>query len=612
VQRTLLYLVSALCIAVAGCTLVRPESRQATGDWPAYGNDPGGMKHSSLTQITRENVAQLEVAWTARTGELDTYGGTDLRTKAAFEATPIMVDGTLYFSTPTDRVIALDAATGAQRWVFDPVLDLTTDYSEVTSRGVALWQGPSGRRIFFGTLDGRLIGLDAATGHPLDEFGNSGIIDLKAPAGFDEAGQVQVTSPPVIVGTLVIVGTAIGDNRAVKTARGLVRAYDVMTGALRWSWDTIPRQPSDAGYETWRGPIAHETGSANVWPPMSVDVERDLLFLPTTSPSPDYYGGNRIGQNLFANSVVALRASTGEMVWYFQTSHHDLWDYDVPMQPVLMPLERDGRQIPAVVIGTKQGHIFVLHRETGVPLFPVEERPVPQSDVPGEVSWPTQPFPSTLPVFGLRQVTPDDAWGLTPEELLAARQLIAALRFDGPFTPVSLQGSIEAPSNTGGFNWGGLTIDPVRGIVVGAVNRFASYTRLYPRAQAPTPTGPNLRLESEVGLMKQTPFVLTRNYLLNANRGLVPMTKPPWGTLAAVNLKTGALQFEVPLGFQLDPTQYPGAEQWGSISLGGPMSTAGGPSPPWKWEPEGSPYRSSWLAVAVGSPSAGRGSSPGP
>jgi quinoprotein glucose dehydrogenase len=355
-----------------------------------------------------------------------------------------------------------------------------------------------------------------------------------------------------------------------------VRAYDARSGALRWSWDPIPRQPGEPGAETWRGPIALQTGSANVWPPISADPERDLVFLPTTSPSPDYYGGERRGQNLFANCVVALRASTGKLVWHFQTVHHDLWDYDTPMQPALITLERDGTVVPAVAIGTKSGHIFVLHRETGTPLFPVEERSVPQTDVPGEETSPTQPFPANLPVFGLRRVTLDDAWGLTPADVDAARQRIAALRYEGPFTPVSLRGSIEAPSNTGGFNWGGLSYDPARGILVGAVNRFAAVVQLFPRAHAPAATGPNIRLESEVGPMLQTPYVMTRTYLLNFDRGGLPQTKPPWGTLAAVNLKTGALQFEVPLGFMLDPQQYPEAEQWGSISLGGPITTAGG------------------------------------
>jgi quinoprotein glucose dehydrogenase len=541
------------------------------------------MRHSPLTQIDRANVGQLQVAWTHRTGELATYEGTTLASKAAFEATPLMVEGTLYLSTPTNRVIALDAATGMERWVYDPKLDLKLNYSEVTSRGVSTWVDPSKRPgeagyrlIYVGTLDGRMIALDAATGRPAPGFGVGGFVDLKPAAGATLDGQYQVTSPPAVIGDLVVVGNAYGDNRAVETPRGIVRALDARSGADRWSWDPIPRQPGDRGHETWSGPLAHRTGSANVWPPISADPERDLVFLPTTSPSPDYYGGERKGANLFANCVVALRASTGKLVWYFQTVHHDLWDYDVPMQPVLIELERDGTRVPAVVIGTKAGHIFVLHRETGVPLFPVEERPVPQSTVAGEQTAPTQPFPVDLPVFGLRRVGTDDAWGLTAADVERARTRISELHHEGPYTPVGLVETIEAPSNTGGFNWGGLSYDPVRAIVVGAVNRFAAIVRLYPRGEAPASTGPNIRLESEIGRMRDTPYVVQRTYLLDFEHGALPVTKPPWGTLAAVNLRTRTLQFEVPLGYMLDPAQHAEAEQWGSISLGGPMTTASG------------------------------------
>lgn len=580
IVRAILGLV--LGAALSGCVSGMAPAVKS-GEWPAYARDPGGMRHSPLTQVNRDNVAQLELAWTYRTGELTTYDGTTLASKAAFEATPLMVDGVLYLSTPTNRVIALDAATGRARWVYDPKLDLTLNYAEVTSRGVALWTDlakrpgePGYRLVFVGTIDGRLIALDAATGRPRQEFGERGIVDLKVGTGAMSDGQYQVTSPPAVTYDLVIVGNALGDNRAVEMARGIVRGYDARTGALKWSWDPIPRQPGDPGYETWSGALARKTGGANAWPPISVDVERDLVFLPTTSPSPDYYGGERKGHNLYANCVVALRASTGKLVWAFQTVHHDLWDYDTPMQPLLFTLEREGQTAPAVAIGTKSGHIFILHRDTGVPLFPVEERDVPQTDVPGEEASRTQPFPANLPVFGLRKVTPDDAWGLTPAEAEFGRKRIAELRYEGPFTPVSLRGTIEAPSNTGGFNWGGLSYDPARGIIVGAVNRFAAIVRLYPRESAPAASGRNIRLEAEVGQMLQTPYVVTRTYLLNFRRGGVPYTKPPWGTLAAVNLKTGTLQFEVPLGFMLDPKEHPEAEQWGSISLGGPTTTAGG------------------------------------
>jgi quinoprotein glucose dehydrogenase len=323
------------------------------------------------------------------------------------------------------------------------------------------------------------------------------------------------------------------------------------------------------------GPVAHRTGAANAWAPISADPERDLVFVPTSAPSPDYYGGERLGENLYANCVVALRAASGEMVWAFQTVHHDIWDYDVPMQPVLITLERDGDSVPAVAVGTKQGHLFVLHRETGEALFPVEERPVPQSDVAGEETSPTQPFPAQLPVFGLRELTPDDAWGPTPEERERAREVIATLRSEGPFTPISLQGTIETPSNTGGFNWGGLSYDPTRQILVGAVNRFAAVMQLTPRDDAEAGGDSGERGAVETAQMLGTPYTLTRSLLLNPDTGM-PFSPPPWGTLAAVDLRGGTLAWETPLGLVADPAEVPDAADWGSPSLGGPTTTAGG------------------------------------
>jgi quinoprotein glucose dehydrogenase len=559
-----------------------PVAGIPAGSWPAYARDPGGMRHSPLDQINRDNVQDLTVAWTYQTGELKTYDGTNLAEQAAFEATPLMVDGTLYLSTPTNRVIALDARTGSERWVFDPRIDRSLDYSEVTSRGVATWvdpdaavDAPGSRRLYVGTIDGRLIVLDAATGRPREDFGDAGIIGLKQGVGNVEPGQYQVTSPPAVIGDLVVIGSAIGDNRAVESERGIVRAFDARTGALQWSWDPIPRQAGDAGYETWNGPLAHSTGGANVWAPISADPERGLVFAPTSAPSPDYYGGERLGQNLFANSVVALRAATGAPVWHFQTVHHDIWDYDVPMQPVLLELERDGETVPAVAIGTKQGHIFVLHRETGEPLFPVEERPVPQTDVPGEETWPTQPFPAQLPVFGLRDLTPDDAWGLTPEARDAGRERIASLRSEGVFTPISMQGTVETPSNAGGFSWGGFSYDPARHLLVGAVNRFAAVMQLLPREEGGDAEESGERFGQEFAEQRGTPYRLSRSILLDPET-MLPFSPPPWGTLAAVDLADGTLAWEVPLGLVADPAAQPDALNWGSPGLGGPTTTAGG------------------------------------
>jgi quinoprotein glucose dehydrogenase len=299
-------------------------------EWPTYGNDPGGTRYSPLAQIDRANVAQLRVAWTYRTGG---EGGAAAYGHTAFEATPLMVDGTLYLGTPYNRVIALDPATGAERWVFDPKVNRARRLAIVTSRGVSTWLDPTAaegracrRRIYAATVDSRLIALDAASGVPCADFGRR-VVDLKAGINvIDGACCYQVTSPPAVVNGLVVVGSSIGDNRSADMERGVVRAYDARTGALRWSWDPIPTRESDPARATWAGESWRRTGAANVWSLMSVDAERGLLFLPTSSPSPDFYGGERLGANRYANSVVALRAASGEVAWDFQVVHHDLWD----------------------------------------------------------------------------------------------------------------------------------------------------------------------------------------------------------------------------------------------------------------------------------------------
>ena len=540
-------------------------------DWPAYGGDDGGNRYSSLTQISTETVSRLRLAWSVPTEELKTYVGTRLGEKAAFECTPLKVGRTLYVVTPTNRVLAFDAGNGTRQWVYDPAIDRGQTYSEVTCRGLAFSQG----RLYLGTLDARLIALDAETGKVCLDFGQGGQINLKGPeAGPVVAGNYQMTSPPAVLGDLVVVGSAIGDNLASTEARGVVRAYDRISGALRWTWDPVPRKAGETGYDSWKGPTAHETGAANAWPPISVDPKRNLIFVSTTCPSPDYYGGERRGDNAMANSVVALNALDGRPRWFYQVVHHDIWDYDVPMQPVLLKLPR-GKD--AVAVGTKMGHLFVLDRDTGLPLFPVEERPVLRSDVEGEESSPTQPFPSQLPVFGLRKVDVEEAWGPDAASLSATKEWIARLRSAGIFTPPSLRGSVLAPSNIGGFNWGGLTYDPERGLLIGATNRVAAVVTLVPRVQYDeTQPQPDRRLESEVGLMKGTPYVVKREYLMDFRDNLRPMTRPPWGTLAAVDLAKGELAWEVPLGSMVDPAKYPDAEKWGSISLGGPSCTAGG------------------------------------
>jgi quinoprotein glucose dehydrogenase len=547
--------------------LVVPACSRAQ-TWSYYGQDAGGKRYSSLHQVNDKNVGRLTVAWTFRTGELATYAGTGALDKAAFEATPILVGRTLYFSTPSDRVFAIDAATGQQRWVYDPHVDLHRDLSEISSRGVAAWSDHDTLRIFVGTIDGRLIALDGPTGLPVEHFSDHGIVNLRA--GY--SNEVQETSPPAVIGDRVIVGSSIGDNQRFDQPPGVVRAYDVHTGRLIWSWDPIPQDPADSGYATWNGPKAHQTGAANAWSILSTDPDRDLVFVPSTSPSPDYYGGERLGSNLYANSLVALRASTGQRVWSFQVVHHDLWDFDIAAQPMLI----DFHNRPAVVVGTKMGFIYLLDRETGQPLLPVEERPVPASTVVGEQAWPTQPFPS-LPRLGLQSMSADSAWGPTPEDLAVARERIATYHYEGPFTPPSFEGTIMAPGNVGGIHWGGMCFDPATGMLYTNINRVAAVIRMIPRNQVDSLERESTEtLRAETGRQRGTPYVMKRDYLLKSDaNGYLMQTQPPWGTLVGINLKTGARTWEVPLGYQMDPVKYPDAKKWGSLNFGGAIVTKG-------------------------------------
>ena len=543
------------------------------GDWPAYGRDAGGSRHSPLTQITRENVSRLAVAWTYHHG--DVSDGTRSTRKTSFQATPILADGTLYVCTPFGRVIALDPETGRERWTFDPRIDLWVSYAnDLVCRGVSTWVDPASRRrtIFLGTLDARLIALDAATGTPRQEFGRDGQVDLSRGVGFTMPGEYHVTSPPLVLHDVLVVGSAINDNQRVDAPRGVVRAFDARTGALRWSWDPVPAHPADPARATWAGESASRTGAGNAWSILAGDAERDLVFVPTGSASPDFYGGERRGQNHYANSVVALRAATGAFVWHFQVVHHDLWDYDVPAQPVLVTVRRDGADVPAVAQATKMGHLFVLHRETGVPLFPVEERPVPQTTVPGEETWPTQPFPTRPPPLVPQRLTADDAWGLTFWDRGRCRDAMRRLRSEGIFTPPSLEGTIIFPGNAGGTNWGSVAWDAGRGLLLVNTSRVAHVVTLIPRERYSAARA--ARRDAEYGRQAGTPYAMRREPLLSPLG--IPCNAPPWGTLAAVDLATGAVRWEVPLGTTRDLSPLPVGARWGTPNMGGPITTASG------------------------------------
>ncbi len=574
---------AAGCLLIAACASPvdrAPDERLGVGStapsdvWASHGSDSGGTRFSTANQITRANVADLKPAWTYRTGDL-------IEGRTRFQATPLLIDGVLFISTPFGRVVALDAVQGFERWSFDPGIDVLASYGDYANRGVAYWRDPDARpadtvcreRIYVAPIDARLISLDAATGMPCTGFGSAGSVDLRTGLPNESHGsEYQTTSPPIITANLVIVGSAVADNQRTDAPSGLVRAFDARSGDLQWSWDPVPRQDTDATAGEWRGERARATGAANVWTVMSSDPERDLVFLPTSSPSPDFYGGERLGDNRSANSLVALRASTGELVWSFQAVHHDVWDYDLPAQPVLASIRREGIDVPVVVQASKMGFVYVLHRETGEPMFPIEERPVPPSDVPGETVSATQPFPTRpQPLVPIRF---DSPWGVTPDDQAWCDALYGPRRNEGIFTPPSLEGSILYPGNLGGSNWSGMAFDSSRGILVVPTNRMSTIVQLIPQAEADAVTD-TLRAEGwEVSRQRGTPYYMARTFPLSPS-GL-PCDPPPWGTLTAIDLSTGDRRWETPLGRMPGTEPIPESADWGSINLGGPVVTETG------------------------------------
>ena len=552
--------------------------------WSAYGGDAGGTRYSPLNQINAANVSGLRVAWIFRTGELG-QGVKDWE-RSAFEATPILHDGVLYFTTPSTNVLAVDAATGALRWRFDSHNRNDLHYSDGVSRGVSLWvdettavDAACHARIFVPTLDSRLLALDAATGKPCEGFGDHGEINLlKDVHSKDESDSewrnYLVTSPPAILDGKVIVGSSIGDNRAAELELGIVRAFDAKSGRLLWSWDPIPRDPSNPAYKEWSAASAKTTGAANAWAPLSVDAARHLVFVPTGSASPDFFGGERPGDNRWANSVVALDGATGKLVWGYQLVHHDLWDYDLASQPALVDLIHDGKHVDAVIQATKTGFLYTFDRQTGAPIFPITERPVPQDAVAGEQPSPTQPYPSAPPAL-VRQdpVTQDDAWSGAFFNTSLCKKMIQADRSEGIFQPPSTKESIMRPGNAGGSNWGSIAFDPQHQIAVADTMDLAFQVALVPRDQLEAELKDPRYDDWEFGRMRGTPYAMRRR-VLKGHLG-APCLTPPWGRLTAVDMVHGTIKWQIPLG---DAPVLGGLlhVNVGMPVIGGPMITAGG------------------------------------
>jgi len=546
--------------------------------WPNYGNDPGGMRYSPAKQIDRSNVAQLKGAWIFHTG--DVSDGKHGKQRSGFETTPILVDGSLFLTTGFNRVIALNPETGTLRWAYDPKIDLTWDYGDaLVNRGVATWLDPLAngkagatcrRRIYEATQDARLIALDAASGLPCADFGENGQVSLRNVPRY-MPGRYHMTSPPAVIDDLVVVGSAINDNNRVDMPSGVVRAFDARTGELRWNWDPI--QPNDEASGTRAGTAkTWESGAGNAWSVMAVDTERDLLFVPTGSASPDYYGGLRPGDDKWADSVVALRGKTGAFVWGFQLVHHDLWDYDTASPPLLAKLRLAGKEVSVVIQGNKTGLLFVLNRDTGAPIFPVEERPVPQSDVPGEVTSPTQPFPLAPPPLSLHKLSVDTAWGTIPLDRETCQNWIRSFRNEGIFTPPSLQGTLVIPGNIGGMTWSGYAFDPNRNLLIVPTNNIPAVAKLIPREKLEDAA--NSGEDGDYARQTGTPYGMYRRFLQASSD--LPCIPPPWGTLSAVDMKDGTIKWQVALGSM----QYFGGGHEsvppGSIGFGGPIVTASG------------------------------------
>jgi quinoprotein glucose dehydrogenase len=500
-------------------------------------------------QITPDNVQRLVVTWT-----YDARNPTEWLHQGgkppAFEATPVYAAGRLYVSTPLGTVAALDAETGAEVWRVELEVSRNANYSDPANRGPTL----NGDRLYVGTIDARLVCLERRDGHRCPEFGRNGEVDLskglRHPARWP--GEYGVTSPPAVYRNLVIVGSSVADNSRAQMASGEVRAFDGTTGALKWTFHPLPEDSP--------------AGAANTWSRITVDELHGLVFLPTGSASPDYYGGLRPGNNAFADSIVALKAATGDVLWHFQTVHHDLWDYDVASPPLLWP----GRNAPALAVGSKTGHIFLFNRLTGTPLFPIVERDVPASDVPGEQAAPTQPFPTKPASLVPQQLGENDLWGATPTDLEACRSTFRTLRNSGVFTPPSIEGSLHVPGNIGGLHWGGIAWDGQHRLLIAPVNRLPAIIRLIPRAQFETAKRafPSRETTEQDG----APYSMSREFFRGPSGA--PCVAPPWGELVAIDADSGEFAWRVPLGDLREKYGKAGLRMpIASPNLGGPATT---------------------------------------
>ena len=520
-------------LALAATALIQGQ-RPPIGEWRYYGGDAASTRYSPLDQITRGNVSQLAVAWRWTSPDNEIAKANEAARPGAYQDTPLMFDGVMYTETGLGQFAAIDPGTGKTIWQHDPGIWKGGRPPNLgfTHRGVAYWTDGTKRRIVSGTHDANLISLDAESGKPDAAFGTNGKVDVIDGLPYAERQRnYAITSTPVVVRNVIIAGANISDGAANKEApRGDVSGYDVRTGKRLWTFHAIP-QTGEFGNDTWESGSAAYTGNANVWPMLTVDEATGYVYLPFGTPTSDYYGGHRPGQNLFAESLVCLDVSTGRRIWHFQGVHHGLWDYDFPSAPVLADITVNGRRINAVAQVSKQGFLYVFDRRTGEPVWPIEERPVPQSTVPGEQTSPTQPFPTKPPAFERQGFVENDVIDFTPELRTQALEILQ--QFDrGPiFTPPSLRGALQMPGNAGGASWGGAALDPATGMLYVPSITSPIVDQLVPQDAARG----NLRYR--------------RNGMVNLPTldGL-PLYKPPYSRVTAYDLNTGTIAWQVPLG----------------------------------------------------------------
>jgi quinoprotein glucose dehydrogenase len=643
--RLRLSIISTLGVLTLAVLITAPTGladdggKMAAREWPTHGGNPAHTQYSPLAQINTANVSRLKVAWVHHTGDKRDDN------RSQIQCNPIIVNGVLYATSPQIKVFALDAATGKEIWRFDPFKAGAQEHALGVNRGVTFWQSGTDRRIL-ASAGQRLYALDARTGLPVPSFGKQGSVDLSEGLGRDVSGlYVLSNTPGAIYKDLLIVGTRVSEGPG-RAAPGHIRAYDVRTGKIRWTFHTIP-WPGEYGYDTWPKDAWQRIGGANAWSGISVDTRRGIVFLPTGSAAFDFWGGNRKGANLFADCLLALDAATGRRLWHFQFVHHDLWDRDLPAAPVLVTLRRNRRLIDAVAQITKQGYVFVFERRTGKPLYPIEERAVPASDIPGEQAHATQPLPVKPPPFARQAFTEADATSISPEARKAVLARLQTVRTGRQFIPPSKEGTMIFPGFDGGGEWGGAAFDAASGRLYVNANEMPwilSLVEIAPKTageavyrqncaachgidrrgatQENAPALVNLAerlgrdqtlkiIESGRGWMPSFAYLsgsqkqALLGYLYDEEAANVvsatkkngdeivevpfthtgynrfldpdgyPAVKPPWGTLTAINLNRGEIDWQIPLGEFAELTKR-GIPVTGMENYGGPIVTAGG------------------------------------